>query len=128
MFSGIESPGLFSPHFMRLELFLRGIKGKFLAMKKIVFAFSLAILSSVFAFAQSSTDYKKGEFFVGYSNGQVDTGVRSNSGNSIRNFFDDRVSFNGFEASGVYNIARHFGIKGDVSGTYKRENFSNTFA
>src|SRR5205807_3306511 len=85
------------------------------------------LVSSVFTLAQS-TDYKKGEFFAGYSNGQVDTGARSNTGNSIRNFFDDRVGFNGFDVSGVYNISRHFGIKGDFSGTYKRENFANSFA
>ena len=61
-------------------------------MNKLILAFCLTIISSVFAFAQ--TDYKKSEFFVGYSNGQVDTGA--NSENGLDEFFDDRASFHGF--------------------------------
>lgn len=90
-------------------------------MKKLILALCLTILASVFAFAQS-TDYKKTEFFVGYSNGQVDTGA--DSGNNVNDFFDDRLSFHGFNASGVVNVSRYFGIKGDVSGTYKTNEFS----
>ena len=54
----------------------------------------------------------------------MDTGI--DSGSSVSSFFDDRESFNGFNASGVYNISRYFGIKGDVSGTYKGNTFSDT--
>ena len=94
-------------------------------MNKFLFAFCLTILSSVFAVAQ--TDYKKGEFYVGYSNNQVDTGSgTSTSGNSVTNFFDDRTGFHGFEVSGVANVSRYVGIKGDVSGAYKTETFSST--
>ncbi|HEX8735530.1 MAG TPA: outer membrane beta-barrel protein [Pyrinomonadaceae bacterium] len=89
-------------------------------MKKLILASCLTLLASVFAFAQ--TDYKKSEFFVGYSNTQVDTGA--NSGNGVEDFFDDRVSFHGFNASGVVNVNRYVGIKGDVSGTYKNDDFS----
>jgi len=96
-------------------------------MKKILFVLSLVIFSSGFTFAQSSTDYQKGEIFAGFSNGQVDTGVRSSSGNSIRNFFADRADFNGYDVSGVYNVSRHFGIKTDFSGTYKNNSFNSTF-
>lgn len=90
-------------------------------MNKLILAFCLTIISSVCAFAQT-TDYKKSEFFVGYSNGQVDTGA--NSENGFEEFFDDRVSFHGFNASGVYNVNRYVGIKGDVSGTYKNQQFN----
>jgi len=89
-------------------------------MKKLILALCLTILASVCAFAQ--TDYKKSEFFIGYSNGQVDTGA--NSGNGVDDFFDDRVSFHGFNASGVVNVNRYVGITGDVSGTYRTDNFS----
>jgi hypothetical protein len=89
-------------------------------MNKLILAFCLTIISSVFTFAQ--TDYKKSEFFVGYSNGQVDSGA--NSENGLDEFFEDRESFHGFNASGVVNVNRYLGIKGDVSGTYRGDNFS----
>jgi hypothetical protein len=90
-------------------------------MKKLFLASCLAVITSVSAFAQSS-DYKKAEFFVGYSNGQVDTGA--NQDNSVNNFFEDRLSFNGFNVSGTANVTRYIGIKGDVSGTYNNKNFN----
>lgn len=96
-------------------------------MKKAILFLSFLALgsASVFAQAQPVSDYKKAEFYIGYSNGQVDTGV--DSGSSVSSFFDDRESFNGLNASGVYNISRYIGIKGDVSGTYKGNTFSDTF-
>lgn len=90
-------------------------------MNKLFLAFCLTIISSVCAFAQT-TDYKKSEFFVGYSNGQVDTGANSEPG--FEEFFDDRLSFHGANVSGVYNVNRYVGIKGDVSGTFKTSKFS----
>ena len=92
-------------------------------MKKLFSVFCVMILSGVFAFAQT-TGYKKGEFYVGYSNNQVDTGANSNTGNAARDFFNDRLSFNGFEFSGVANVSRYVGIKGDLSGTYRSRGFS----
>lgn len=99
---------------------------KFLYMNKLFLAFCLTLIASVFAFAQSSGDYRKGEFYAGYLNQQVDTGANSNTGNAARDFFNDRLSFNGFEVSGVYNFSRYVGLKGDFSGAYRRENFSST--
>ena len=95
-------------------------------MKKAILFFSLLALGSfsILAQTQAVSDYKKAEFYIGYSNGQVDTGI--DSGSSVSSFFDDRESFNGFNASGVYNISRYFGLKGDVSGTYKGNTFSDT--
>lgn len=95
-------------------------------MKKFILAACLAAISSVAAFAQTTTDeYKKGEVYVGYSNNQVDSGA--DSGNSVDSFFNDRESFNGFEVSGVYNVHRYVGIKGDISGTYKNQNINVPF-
>mgnify|MGYP003394257073 CR=1 FL=1 len=67
-------------------------------MQKLIAAIFMATLTSVAAFAQTS-DYKKAEFFVGYSNGQVDTGI--DSGNSTVDFFRDLENFNGVTVSGV---------------------------
>lgn len=85
----------------------------------------MLIAAVSFAMAQSSTDYKKSEFFVGYSNGQIDNG--NSSSNSISSFFANRANFNGFETSGVYNVSRYIGIKGDLSGTYRKDAVSTTF-
>jgi opacity protein-like surface antigen len=92
-------------------------------MKKIILALSLVIISGVSALAQSTaTDYKKAEVFVGYSNGQVDTGA--NRENSFNNFFEERLSFHGLNVSAVGNVSRYVGIKADVSGTYRNKNFN----
>ena len=95
--------------------------------KRLFTALSIAALSVVAAVAQADPvdDYKKGEFYIGYSNGQVDTGL--DSGSSVGDFFRDRANFHGFNVSGVYNVNRFVGIKGDVSGTYNTTRFSETF-
>ena len=91
-------------------------------MKYIFLTLAFVLTLSAFTFAQSSSDYNKTEFYGGYSNGQVDTGNNfSNSGNAVQNFFANRTNFNGFEAAGVYNVSRYFGIKADLSGTYHKE-------
>ena len=92
--------------------------------KKAIIALSIAAVSAASAVAQAQPvdDYKKVEFFVGYSNGQVDTGV--DSGNSAVDFFRDRENFNGVNGSGVYNFSRYLGVKGDVSATYNSKSIS----
>jgi hypothetical protein len=92
--------------------------------KKVIIALSIAAVSAASAVAQAQPvgDYKKVEFFAGYSNGQVDTGI--DSGNSAVDFFRDRENFNGVNGSGVYNFSRYVGVKGDVSATYNNKTFS----
>lgn len=109
-------------------------------MYKLIKALSLSILLSISMFAQTTTgtvaknnfddadsksttgakqttsgsDYKKNEYYVGYSNQQVDDFSRS--------------TFHGFEVGYVRNVHRFFGIRGTVSGAYKNENSSGSFA
>ena len=90
-------------------------------MKKTLIAVIFTCMMSVLAMAQD--DYKKGEFYIGYSHGRVETGgvgpaTQANTG------VGDRQAFHGFGVSGVYNVSRYFGIKGDVSGTYNNTRFS----
>lgn len=96
-------------------------------LKRLFTALSIAAISVVAAVAQTTTvdDFKRAEFFIGYSNGQVDTGL--DSGSSVGDFFRDRANFNGVNVSGVYNVSRYLGIKGDASGTFNRTRFSETF-
>jgi hypothetical protein len=82
-------------------------------MNKLINALCLTIILSAAIFAQNSSgdEYKKHEFFVGYSNQQIDGG--------------NYVTFHGFEASATRNFNRYFGIKADVSGAYRSQNFTS---
>ena len=83
-------------------------------MFKLIKAFCLTIVLSVCVFAQTNTgdEYKKYEFFVGYSNQQIDV--------------PNSPTFHGFEVSVTRNIHRYFGIKADVSGAYRNTSFTST--
>jgi hypothetical protein len=91
-------------------------------MKKLIFAFFLATLTSALTFAQNSDVYKKYEFFAGFSNGQVDSGI--DSGSSVSSFLKDRANYSGFEIAGVYNVHRYIGIKADFSATFNKNGAS----
>ena len=81
-------------------------------MFKFIKAFCLTAILSICAFPQTDDEYKKNEFFVGYSNQQIDV--------------PDSRTFNGFEVSYTRNIHRYFGIKADVSGAYRNNEFTST--
>ena len=81
-------------------------------MYKLIKAICLSIILSGAIFAQSSSDeYNKNEFYIGYSNQQVEVGNHS--------------TFNGFEAAYTRNVHRYFGIKASVSGAYRNDEFSS---
>lgn len=92
-------------------------------MHKFILLLCVAVTSTGFALGQD--EYKKGEVFIGYSNGQVDTGL-----GDIDDDFDfdigERETFHGFNVSGVYNVTRYFGVKADVSGVYSNRGFAFT--
>ena len=77
-------------------------------IKKIISALILPAFLSIFVMAQPDDDYKKFEFFAGYSNGQG----------------SDGKTYNGFNISSVYNVRRYIGIKADFSGAYSRSHES----
>jgi opacity protein-like surface antigen len=95
-------------------------------MKKLILSGLMILVCAGVGLAQTTTtsDYKKSEFFVGYSNNQVDTGLNSESGNAFRDFFNDRESFHGVNVTGTYNVTRYVGITGDVSATYNNKTFT----
>ena len=107
-------------------------------MSKLFTAILFAILFSVSIFAQTSdtatttstttdaavppvpsptsiviNEYRKNEFYVGYSNQQIDD--------------FDRSTFHGFEGSYTRNVHRYLGIRASISGAYRTERFSGTF-
>jgi hypothetical protein len=82
-------------------------------MKNLTLGLCVALLTCVTAISQKTDDYKKAEVFIGYSNGQVEDDIETSG------FLTDHTSFNGFNASAVVNLNRYWGLKADVSGTYR---------
>ena len=72
--------------------------------------------------AAAQSDYKKFEFFGGYSHNRVDTGIGDDDPD-LRDIIDEREGFHGFEASATGNISRYVGFKFDVSGHFKSKAF-----
>ncbi len=71
-------------------------------MNKLINALCLTFVLYMAVYAQNDSDeYKKNEFYVGYSNQRVEVGGRR--------------AFNGIEVSATRNFNRYFGIKADVS-------------
>ena len=80
------------------------------------------IIIACASIAAAQTDYKKFEFFAGYSHNRVDTGV-SDEDPDLDDIIDEREGFHGFEVSATGNLTRYIGIKGDFSGHFKNRTF-----
>ena len=86
-------------------------------MFKTILIGTLIIACASVAAAQSD-DYKKWDFFGGFSHNRLDTGVGDEDAD-LDDFIDEREGFNGFNASIARNVSRRVGFKFDVSGHYK---------
>jgi opacity protein-like surface antigen len=75
--------------------------------------------------AQSTDDYNKYDIFVGYSHNRVDTGIGDDDP-QLDDVFDEREGFHGFNVSVTGNISRYVGLKGDLSGHWKKKTFPLT--
>src|SRR6185295_9780622 len=91
-------------------------------MHKFITALSLMIAASISAMAQYTADHNQAEFFIGYSNGQIDTGFAGFT--SANTGLGYRSTFHGLNASGVYKFGSYVGLKGDLSGTYNNTRFA----
>lgn len=67
---------------------------------------TMVVASASIAAAQD--DYKKFEFFGGYSHNRVNT-----------DSLTDNEGFHGFETAATANLSRYFGLKGDFSAHFK---------
>lgn len=84
-------------------------------MKKLLKALCLTLVLCLPALAQNAAtedEYKKNEFYVGYSNQQSD-GFRGQTSHGV-------------QGSYVRNISRYLGIKGDFSAAFQNETFRTT--
>ena len=80
------------------------------------------IILACASIAAAQTDYKKFEFFGGFSHNRVDTGFGDEEP-ALGDIINEREGFNGFEVSATGNLSRYFGIKGDFSGHFKNKTF-----
>lgn len=81
----------------------------------------LLVACASVGFAQSS-DYNKVEFYGGYSHNRVDTGI-DDSDPDLSDIVNEREGFHGFNTAVTGNITRYVGIKFDVAGHYKKQDF-----
>jgi opacity protein-like surface antigen len=94
-------------------------------MRKLLFLAILIVATASMAFAQS-TDYNKVEVSAGYSQARVDTGVEDpDLEDDVADFLSDRRGFHGFDASIAGNLTRYFGLKGNISGHFKSDSFTD---
>ena len=82
----------------------------------------LIVATASMAFAQSTDDYNKVEFYGGYSHNRVDTGIDDNDP-ELSDIVNEREGFNGFNASITGNVTRYIGIKGDFAAHFKNDTF-----
>lgn len=67
-------------------------------------------------------EFDKNNFYVGYSNNQVDVSENDVDENEdLEDFFEGREGFNGFNVSYTRNVSRFVGLKGDYA--YHRKTF-----
>ncbi len=82
----------------------------------------LTMIVACASIAAAQSDYKKFEFFGGFSHNRVDTGIGDDDP-SLGDIIDEREGFNGFEVSATGNLSRYFGLKADFSAHFKNQNF-----
>ena len=84
-----------------------------------------ALVLACASIATAQSDYKKFEFFGGYSHNRIDTGIGDDDP-ELSDIIDEREGFHGFETSVTGNVTRYFGLKFDFSGHFKSRNVINT--
>ncbi|MDQ3817611.1 MAG: outer membrane beta-barrel protein [Acidobacteriota bacterium] len=118
-------------------------------MRRLFLSILIVMASAPLALAQSSTDSNRLEVYGGYSLGRVESNTRGQNvlisgdgtlqladmcsssstealGQNFQKFYCTRRSFNGFDTSVAYNLSKYFGIKADVTGHFKSDQFVDT--
>src|ERR671917_347837 len=89
-------------------------------MFKTSLIFTIILACASIAAAQS--DYKKFEFFGGYSHNRIDTGIGDDDP-ELGDIINEREGFHGFNTSLTGNVTRYVGLKFDFSAHFKSETF-----
>ena len=94
-------------------------------MRKFLFLGILIVSCASMAFAQSTDDYHKWEFYGGYSHNRIDTGI-GDSDPALSDIINEREGFNGFNTAVTGNVTRYVGLKVDFAGHFKKKTFGAT--
>lgn len=70
----------------------------------------------------AQSDYKKFEFFAGYSHNRIDTGIGDDDPD-LGDIINEREGFNGFNTSITGNFSRYVGVKFDFAAHFKSQTF-----
>lgn len=92
-------------------------------MKRLAVLVSLLLVFVSTALAQSD-DYKKFEFFGGYSSLFFDTAEGNTSNTAINDVLEGRGNLRGLNLSGTGNFHKYFGAKFDYSIHWREDNFA----
>jgi Outer membrane protein beta-barrel domain len=83
------------------------------------------IIVACASIAVAQNDYKRFEFFGGYSHNRIDTGIGDDDP-ELGDIIGEREGFHGFNASITGNITRYVGLKFDFSAHFKNRTFPLT--
>lgn len=95
-------------------------------MRRMALVTVLTLLCSSYAFAQSD-EYKKYEFFGGYSLMHFDRATESNNAN-LTTLLESKEILNGFNVSANYNFHKYAGVVFDYSYHFREDEFNTTFS
>ena len=91
-------------------------------MKRLVVLATLILISATAALAQD--DYKKYEFFGGYSAIWLDNLAGDTGSPAVDDVLGEKKNLRGFNVAGVYNFHKYVGAKFDYSLHLREDNFS----
>lgn len=91
-------------------------------MKRLAVLATLILISATAAFAQD--DYKKYEFFAGYSALWLDNLAGDTGSPAVDDVLGEKQNLRGFNVAGVYNFHKYVGAKFDYSLHLREDNFT----
>ena len=91
-------------------------------MKRLAVLATLILISATAALAQD--DYKKYEFFAGYSALWLDNLAGDTGSPAVDDVLGEKQNLRGFNVAGVYNFHKYVGAKFDYSLHLREDNFS----
>jgi len=91
-------------------------------MKRLAVLAALILISATAAFAQD--DYKKYEFFAGYSALWLDNLAGDTGSPAVDDVLGEKQNLRGFNVAGVYNFHKYVGAKFDYSLHLREDNFT----
>jgi len=92
-------------------------------MKRMVLAVSLLLVLTSVVRAQSD-DYKRWEFFGGYSSLYFDNLAGDTDNPNVNDVLGEKQNLRGFNAAVTLNVSKYFGFKVDYSLHLREDNFS----